>query len=109
MLPNGGDALPRPEYPRPMLQRAEWVNLNGVWAFRHDPEDLGLSARWFDKAQWSTGAAERAESALRESRELAQREQRALSESPESSLREPRELAQRAQRELAQRASAHIK
>lgn len=46
-----------------MLQRAEWVNLNGVWAFRHDPEDLGLSARWFDEAQWSTGAAEGAERA----------------------------------------------
>src|SRR5882762_2785301 len=24
---------PRPEYPRPNLQRSEWVNLNGQWEF----------------------------------------------------------------------------
>ncbi|NCF43224.1 MAG: hypothetical protein GWP70_00180 [Proteobacteria bacterium] len=58
MLPNGGDALPRPEYPRPILQRAERFNLNGIWAFRHDPEDRGLSARWFDQAQWFAEASE---------------------------------------------------
>jgi hypothetical protein len=26
---------PWPEYPRPLLQRSEWKNLNGVWRYRN--------------------------------------------------------------------------
>ncbi|MGM9704489.1 MAG: glycoside hydrolase family 2 protein, partial [Prevotella sp.] len=27
---------PRPEYPRPQFERADWVNLNGTWSFSYD-------------------------------------------------------------------------
>jgi len=33
--------IPLPEHPRPDLERAEWVNLNGPWSFRFDPADAG--------------------------------------------------------------------
>jgi len=33
--------LPRPEYPRPQFQRADWLNLNGVWQFEIDAGDSG--------------------------------------------------------------------
>jgi hypothetical protein len=44
--------LPRPEYPRPDRQRAflpnvEWLNLNGAWDFRFDPDATGVEAEWF--------------------------------------------------------------
>ena len=32
---------PWPEYPRPLLQRSEWKNLNGVWKYQ---KALGLDA-----------------------------------------------------------------
>ena len=28
--------LPRAEYPRPQMERAEWVNLNGEWSYTLD-------------------------------------------------------------------------
>ena len=34
--------LPRPEYPRPQLQRADWVNLNGPWTFSFDFGKSGM-------------------------------------------------------------------
>ncbi len=34
-------ALPRPEYPRPQFQRADWLCLNGAWEFEDDPGDSG--------------------------------------------------------------------
>ena len=40
--------VPRPEYPRPMLVRDAWLNLNGRWAFQMDPDNAGLSQAWFD-------------------------------------------------------------
>ena len=39
--------LPRPEYPRPILERKQWLNLNGRWQFRMDALDEGMRARWF--------------------------------------------------------------
>ena len=44
--------LPRPEYPRPLLRREQWLNLNGVWAFKPDPADLGQAGSWHVPAQW---------------------------------------------------------
>jgi hypothetical protein len=51
--------LPRPEYPRPdrqrgFLQGVDWINLNGAWEFRFDPDDCGREKRWFDsdEQQW---------------------------------------------------------
>jgi hypothetical protein len=52
--------LPRPEYPRPDRQRGfvhgiDWLNLNGAWEFRFDPEGRGLAERWFEPSpdQWA--------------------------------------------------------
>jgi len=45
---------PRPEYPRPEKQRGliegiDWINLNGPWQFRFDPERRGLRENWFSE------------------------------------------------------------
>jgi len=45
-------ALPRPEYPRPdrqrgFLQGVDWLNLNGPWDFRFDPDRRGIDEQWF--------------------------------------------------------------
>lgn len=29
-------AIPRPEHPKPQLQRSDWMNLNGTWSFSFD-------------------------------------------------------------------------
>ncbi len=41
-------AIPLPEHPRPDLERAAWLNLNGPWSFRSDKEDAGERERWFE-------------------------------------------------------------
>ena len=41
-----GEALPRPEYPRPQFRRQDWTNLNGEWHFAFDDSDLGLAEGW---------------------------------------------------------------
>ena len=38
---------PRPEYPRPILTRPDWLNLNGEWRFAVDRENRGLKEKWF--------------------------------------------------------------
>ncbi len=38
---------PRPEHPRPDFRRESWVNLNGNWQFRFDPDDRGIDEEWF--------------------------------------------------------------
>ena len=43
------DSIPLPEHPRPDLERAEWLNLNGRWDFALDPRDEG------ERAGWSSG------------------------------------------------------
>ncbi|MDB6116766.1 MAG: glycoside hydrolase family 2 sugar binding [Verrucomicrobiaceae bacterium] len=52
--------LPRPEYPRPDRQRSfvhgvDWLNLNGPWEFRFDPDRLGVGQEWFapDETRWT--------------------------------------------------------
>jgi len=37
----------RQEYPRPQLIRKEWLNLNGIWQFAFDDENIGLNEKWF--------------------------------------------------------------
>ncbi len=44
--------MPLPEHPRPVFQRAHWVNLNGPWAFALDPENIG------ERQGWSRGKTE---------------------------------------------------
>lgn len=38
--------IPLAEHPRPDLQRTHWLNLNGLWAFRFDPQEVGLQQNW---------------------------------------------------------------
>ena len=40
--------VPKPEHPTPDSVRARWLNLNGPWRFRFDPDDLGRRERWFE-------------------------------------------------------------
>ncbi|HSH37737.1 MAG TPA: glycoside hydrolase family 2 TIM barrel-domain containing protein, partial [Chthoniobacterales bacterium] len=47
-----GTYLPRSEYPRPDRQRGfvhgvDWLNLNGAWEFRFDPDRVGIEQDWF--------------------------------------------------------------
>ena len=39
--------IPRPEHPRPDHRRDQWVNLNGPWNFKFDPDNAGLNEEWF--------------------------------------------------------------
>lgn len=39
--------IPRNEYPRPQFQREDWLNLNGVWRFDFDDEDVGVEQKWY--------------------------------------------------------------
>ena len=43
-------SIPRPEHPRPDLQRSTWQNLNGEWQFSFDPKDIGNKESWQDKS-----------------------------------------------------------
>ncbi len=36
-----------PNYPRPLLTRPEWMNLEGEWLFSFDDEHVGLKQKWF--------------------------------------------------------------
>ncbi|MCY3021321.1 MAG: glycoside hydrolase family 2 [Planctomycetota bacterium] len=38
--------IPRPEHPRPDLERPDWLNLNGEWQFAFDDDDAGLASWW---------------------------------------------------------------
>lgn len=46
--------IPRPEHPRPDMQRSDWLNLNGPWQLAFDPGQTGAEQHWptkdkFDK------------------------------------------------------------
>mgnify|MGYP000361054007 FL=1 len=40
-------SIPRPEYPRPQFERADWVNLNGEWTFLIDNVASGYEKGFF--------------------------------------------------------------
>lgn len=49
MQPLCGEAnaqTPRPEYPRPQFERADWVNLNGTWTYSFDFGKTGSQKGW---------------------------------------------------------------
>jgi hypothetical protein len=46
-----GQYIPLKEHPRPDFQREQWMNLNGLWDFRFDPQNTGENERWHDKPQ----------------------------------------------------------
>ncbi|HEX8226917.1 MAG TPA: glycoside hydrolase family 2 TIM barrel-domain containing protein [Candidatus Saccharimonadales bacterium] len=37
---------PRPEHPRPLLERKDWLNLNGEWQFAFDDDDKGIEKQY---------------------------------------------------------------
>jgi beta-galactosidase/beta-glucuronidase len=37
----------RTEYPRPQLVRGNWINLNGIWEFEFDDDNVGMEEKWF--------------------------------------------------------------
>lgn len=39
-------AQPRPEYPRPQFERADWLNLNGTWSYAFDFSNTGSQKDW---------------------------------------------------------------
>jgi len=41
--------IPLQEHPRPDFQREQWLNLNGIWDFRFDPQNAGENEKWYDK------------------------------------------------------------
>jgi hypothetical protein len=41
-------SIPLPEHPRPDFQRDAWQNLNGVWRFRFDQDDVGIQQAWYE-------------------------------------------------------------
>ena len=42
----------RKEYPRPALVRKEWLNLNGIWDFAFDDDNVGLNENWVEKGKF---------------------------------------------------------
>jgi beta-galactosidase/beta-glucuronidase len=40
------DGPPRPEYPQPQFQRADWLTLNGEWQFEFDDQNVGVTEHW---------------------------------------------------------------
>ncbi len=45
-LPLCAAGVPRPEYPQPQFERAQWITLNGTWHFAFDDRDEGLAEHW---------------------------------------------------------------
>jgi beta-galactosidase/beta-glucuronidase len=42
----GNERVPRPEYPEPQFERADWLPLNGTWQFEFDDGNAGLDENW---------------------------------------------------------------
>lgn len=42
---NATNDIPRPEYPRPQFERAEWINLNGTWNYEFDFSNSGKNRK----------------------------------------------------------------
>ena len=41
-------AVPRPEYPRPQFERADWQNLNGDWSYTFDFGKSGMDRKFYE-------------------------------------------------------------
>ncbi len=45
--------IPRPEFPNPQFERANWLNLNGEWDFEFDFGNSGFDGGMLEKKEWS--------------------------------------------------------
>lgn len=45
--------IPRPEYPRPQMERREWMNLNGTWQFEMDHGRSGKERKLWQSERFS--------------------------------------------------------
>lgn len=46
--------VPLAEHPRPDFERPDWQNLNGIWAFEFDKDNIGVQEKWYEgKKQFS--------------------------------------------------------
>ena len=41
--------IPRPEHPKPQMQRKNWMNLNGAWDFSFDFGNSGIARKMFQE------------------------------------------------------------
>lgn len=41
------ETIPRPEHPRPDFMRDTFYNLNGLWTFAFDDQNVGVSEKWY--------------------------------------------------------------
>lgn len=47
------NTIPRPEHPQPLMERADWVNLNGEWDFEFDFGNSGIDRKLYEKTNLS--------------------------------------------------------
>ena len=45
--------IPRQEHPNPQFQRANWVNLNGIWEFEIDKSASGVERKLFNAEKFT--------------------------------------------------------
>lgn len=43
--------MERVEYPRPQLVRKSWENLNGIWEFSFDENNVGIQEQWYQRKE----------------------------------------------------------
>ncbi len=43
---------PRPEYPRPQFERADWINLNGTWSYTFDFSKSGMERSLYNSQEF---------------------------------------------------------
>lgn len=43
------ETIPRPEHPQPLMERADWMNLNGEWDFEFDFGNSGIDRKLYEK------------------------------------------------------------
>lgn len=45
------NSMPRPEHPKPQMQRESWLNLNGQWDFSFDFGNSGIERKFFERKE----------------------------------------------------------
>lgn len=51
---SGASQLPRPEYPRPQFERADWINLNGDWTYQFDFGKSGYENKLYESTGFNS-------------------------------------------------------